>query len=207
MSKKYHFLYKTIRPKTGEFYIGVHSTNDTYDGYQGSGKRINYLKRKNEHLITGIMMFCSTREEAFRLESTIVNADLLKDPLCLNLIVGGKGTRSQQTIDKISKSNTGKQHTEETKQKIRKIRLGSSHTEKTKQLMSSQRKGKIVSSETLSKMRDSMQTAIYKTPDGEFKSYYHASEFYGITPTGMKKRFKSTNAKFKDYIIIPIKGD
>ena len=46
MSKKYHFLYKTIRPKTGEFYIGVHSTNDPYDGYQGSGKRINYLKRK-----------------------------------------------------------------------------------------------------------------------------------------------------------------
>ena len=137
-----------------------------------------------------------------KLINTEFNADLLKDPLCLNLIVGGKGTRSQQTIDKISKSNTGKQHTEETKQKIRKIRLGSSHTEKTKQLMSSQRKGKIVSSETLSKMRDSMQTAIYKTPDGEFKSYYHASEFYGITPTGMKKRFKSTiNIGIFNYII------
>lgn len=67
MSKKYHFLYKTIRPKTGEFYIGVHSTNDPYDGYQGSGKRINYLKRKNEHLITGIMMFCPLEKKRFAL--------------------------------------------------------------------------------------------------------------------------------------------
>lgn len=94
---KYHFLYKTINEKNGKYYIGVHSTNDIEDGYLGSGtalkKSIQYHGRgvyKRE-----ILEFFESRENAFIREEEIVNEELLKDPKCMNLTMGGFGFKSE----------------------------------------------------------------------------------------------------------------
>jgi len=41
--KKYHFIYKTTDTRNGNFYVGMHSTNDLNDGYVGSGDRLKKL--------------------------------------------------------------------------------------------------------------------------------------------------------------------
>lgn len=97
----YHILYKTVRPATGEFYYGIHSTEDIYDGYQGSGKRIKRLLKKGENLITGIVSFYHTRDELYQAEANIVNEELLKDPKCLNIILGGYGVACDDISDRI----------------------------------------------------------------------------------------------------------
>ena len=52
----YHFVYKTVRDN-GDYYYGKHSTNNIYDGYQGSGRRVKNIQRKGGNLITGIIEF------------------------------------------------------------------------------------------------------------------------------------------------------
>lgn len=90
-----------------------------------------------------------------------------------NIDNGGSssGKRTQETRDKISKSNTGKKHSQETKNKISKNRkgkyvgeqhhifnkpgifTGKHHTEESKKKISESNKGKIISPEHIEKVR------------------------------------------------------
>lgn len=91
--KKYNFIYKTTCIITNRFYIGVHSTDDINDKYLGSGKRlwhsIKYHGIDNHKL--EILKHFDNREELLQYERDIVNEELLKDELCMNLCVGGGG--------------------------------------------------------------------------------------------------------------------
>ena len=124
MAKKYHFLYKTIVPSTGQYYYGIHSTDNLNDGYQGSGALICQLKKNNVHMITGIVEFCQSRKEVLELEKKVVNNKLLKDTACLNLVTGGRFTPPtraairKSTKKKISMNHKGKVISPETRQKI-----------------------------------------------------------------------------------------
>jgi len=90
--QKYHFLYKTTR-FDGYYYYGVHSTDDLEDGYLGSGTRLRRSIRKYgyEAHTREILKFHDSRESVLLHEKELVNEELLKDPLCLNLALGGGG--------------------------------------------------------------------------------------------------------------------
>ena len=91
--KKYHFIYKTTNLKNNKFYIGMHSTSNLEDGYLGSGKRLWFSIRKHgkENFKIEILEYFQTREELAKREKELVNEDLLKDRLCMNLKPGGSG--------------------------------------------------------------------------------------------------------------------
>jgi hypothetical protein len=89
---KYHFLYKTTCLLTGRFYYGMHSTSSLEDGYFGSGKVLHRsLKKygKENHSFEIIQMFDS-REDLVIGETLLITEDLISDPLCMNIAVGGE---------------------------------------------------------------------------------------------------------------------
>jgi hypothetical protein len=91
--KKYHFIYKTTNLITNKFYVGMHSTDDLEDGYFGSGKIAHYSVNKYgiENHQVEILEFLPSREELKKREAEVVNEELLKHPLCMNLKFGGEG--------------------------------------------------------------------------------------------------------------------
>lgn len=91
--KKYHFIYKTTNLITGKFYVGMHSTNKLNDGYLGSGYKLrrSINKHGKENFKIEILEFFSDRSSLVEREKQLVNEELLKDPLCMNLVFGGNG--------------------------------------------------------------------------------------------------------------------
>jgi group I intron endonuclease len=164
--KKYHFLYKTTNLLNGKFYIGIHSTNNLNDGYLGSGKRLKRSIKKYgiENFKLEILEFFENRELLVEREKELVNAALLKEPLCMNLKTGGTG--GNVGIDgKVFGGDRwigAKKYWSlpENKEKLRKLMIknlqksrengtnhipsfkGKTHTEETKQKMSEAKKGK-----------------------------------------------------------------
>jgi len=108
----------------GKFYVGVHSTDDLDDGYFGSGKMLTRSVNKHgkDNHVMEILEFAENRESILRMESLIVDSNLLDNPLCLNLKLGGEGgwgPQSEESKQKISAARLGKPRSEETKQKIK----------------------------------------------------------------------------------------
>lgn len=93
MKKKYHFIYKTTNIITNEYYVGMHSTFNINDDYMGSGYRLKRSIKKygTENFRFEIIEWLNDRESLIKKEKEIVNEELLKDPLCLNLKPGGTG--------------------------------------------------------------------------------------------------------------------
>ena len=192
----HHLVYKTIRKSTGEYYIGVHSTHNINDMYMGSGDRIKRIisKEGKVGLERTILYECGTRAEALLIESTLLTSDVLNDPLCLNVAVGGKGNpsgghgisddarnrlhelhagkqKSQITRQRISESKIGKPsplkgmpRSEATKQKISESSKGKPKSEATKQKISESSKGRTRSQETIEKIRAARKGG-HHTPD------------------------------------------
>jgi len=132
--KKYNFVYKTTHKASGNYYIGVHSTDKLEDGYLGSGKRLwnSIRKHGKEAFEREILKQCNSREDAYALEKELVTKELLKDTLCMNLSLGGSGDfykkpTSEETKEKQSvarKGKPGRKHTEEHKAHMSKILKG-----------------------------------------------------------------------------------
>lgn len=111
----YNYFYKITNKITGEFYYGVHSTNNLEDGYMGSGKKLNavYKKYGKKNFEKEILRFFDSPEEMFEHERRVVTKDLVKNPMCYNLTEGGDGYRighmvTDETRKKISIKNSGK---------------------------------------------------------------------------------------------------
>ena len=88
---KYHYFYKITNNLNGHFYYGVHNTNDLNDGYMGSGTRLHYAYKKYgiENFTKEILKFFDTSKEAFEYEAEIVNEELINNPDCYNIKLGG----------------------------------------------------------------------------------------------------------------------
>lgn len=92
-SKRYHYFYKVENKENGNFYYGIHSTDNMEDGYMGSGRRLKEVYKeagKENFILTPIQQF-SSRQEALDHERKIVNRELLTDDKCYNLTIGGGG--------------------------------------------------------------------------------------------------------------------
>lgn len=104
-----YFVYKTTCSLNGKYYIGVHSEKKASDGYIGcgvcsDGTAIN-LKSKGvksafidsvikygyKNFTREIIQEFDSVEEAYKLELELVNKEMLKDKLCLNIKLGGGG--------------------------------------------------------------------------------------------------------------------
>lgn len=91
--KKYHIIYKIINTVNNKYYIGMHSTHNLNDGYLGSGKVISYSIDKygeNNHKVEHLE-FLPNRKTLIDREKEIINEKLIRDPLCMNLQIGGGG--------------------------------------------------------------------------------------------------------------------
>lgn len=93
MQKKYNFVYKTTNNLNGDYYYGVHQTNDLNDGYLGSGKILWRAINKygKENFTREIVQYFSNINNAYRLEAAIVTSELVSDPHCYNIALGGFG--------------------------------------------------------------------------------------------------------------------
>jgi len=71
----------------------MHSTSNLEDGYMGGGKRIKNSIRKHgkEAHKKEIIEFLENREDLINKEIELVNEVMMKDPMCMNLVLGGKG--------------------------------------------------------------------------------------------------------------------
>lgn len=90
---KYHYIYKTINLVNGKYYYGMHSTDNLNDDYIGSGQMLWHAIKKygRENFKKEILEFFPDRSSLKEREKLIVNEDLVRDPVCMNLTIGGQG--------------------------------------------------------------------------------------------------------------------
>ena len=92
--ERFFLVYKTVTTVKGEYYIGIHITDDIEDDYLGSGKRLkNSIEKHGRDIFKKeILAIFDNPHDMFKMEADLVNEETLKDPLCLNLKVGGYGS-------------------------------------------------------------------------------------------------------------------
>ena len=110
--KKYHFIYKTTDKRNGNFYIGMHSTNNLNDGYIGSGTRLKHLiyKHGKEIFNFEILEFLPNRTLLKIREMEIITSDLLIESKCMNLKPGGYGGFNNKEHQLKCSQAAGKKH-------------------------------------------------------------------------------------------------
>lgn len=92
--ERFFLVYKTVNTIKGEYYIGIHITDDIEDDYLGSGKRLKNSIEKHGRSIfkKEILAIFDNPHDMFKMEADLVNEETLKEHLCLNLKVGGYGS-------------------------------------------------------------------------------------------------------------------
>lgn len=165
----YHFIYKIVCTVTGKYYIGRHSTDDLNDGYLGSGVSLAKSKKKYGDTVHSleILEFHQNLETLKIREAEIVNEDLLLDPNCMNLCLGGgdgweainKMPRSEHHRLSISKGLKGKRKSELAIKHYTESRVQNGNTKRSpecKKKISEALTGKIQSEETRKKRSNSI---------------------------------------------------
>lgn len=101
----YRVVYAQINMENGEYYIGK-ANRPTWSElirYQGSGLKFkNKFKKYTDKFVRYYIAVFDTAEETEQLEATLVNAELLVDENCLNLVAGGGGTTKHPSITETS---------------------------------------------------------------------------------------------------------
>lgn len=89
--KRYHYFYKITNKETGQYYYGIHSTNNLDDGYLGSGTRLKSAIKLygKDSFQKDIIKFFNTREEASEYEASMVTESIVADRKSYNLKLGG----------------------------------------------------------------------------------------------------------------------
>ena len=119
--RKFHYIYKITRID-GAYYIGLHSTDDLEDGYFGSGQRLwKSIKKhgKDKHVME-ILEFLQDRKTLKKREAELVDANRLKDPLCMNLALGGqcRNPLTEEEKEMVAAKQRGRKLSDEHKKKL-----------------------------------------------------------------------------------------
>lgn len=159
MNHKFNFLYKTTNTKTGQYYLGRHSTNNLNDGYLGSGYRLQRAIKKygKENFKVNILKFLPSYDILVEAEKKLITQKIVDDPKSYNLTIGGPnpvhyglapwnkgkiGVYSRESLEKFRISALkrkdkfinpwlGKHHSKESKKKIGLAHLGQKQSEET----------------------------------------------------------------------------
>lgn len=127
----YHTFYKTVNTLTGQFYYGVHSTENPDDSYLGSGSRLlnSVKKHGRENFEKTVLAIFFTSDAAYDHEQQVVTEELIADPLCLNLELGGRLAKGRKRSKKVAKKlgtpggpMKGKRHSQTTRELLSSIR-------------------------------------------------------------------------------------
>lgn len=155
--RKFHYIYKITRNDgSGKYYIGMHSTDDLEDGYFGSGTLLWHSIKKHgkEKHVMEVLEYLPNRTSLRLREKELVNEELLRDPLCMNIKKGGDGgaqtnpsvlkTLSNKAKLRVGEKNSfyGKKHTPTAKQKIAESREGKPLSETVKVKLSEKLRGR-----------------------------------------------------------------
>lgn len=215
----YHIVYKTIHTLTGEYYIGIHSTNNLNDGYLGSGSRIKeYIKTQKEYLKREILEFCNCRVSLAIKEKDYVNETILSDSKCLNRQLGacpkiGVFKHSIDTKHKISNAHKGKTMSLEARQKMSKAKTGLTISDEQRKRISEANRGK----NPWSKMSDETQIRLKNKIATEAKSRFSkkisvngvifdsadtAAITIGLNAFTLRYRARSKSAKFSNIFYV-----
>lgn len=101
----YRVVYVQINMENGEYYIGK-ANRPTWSElmrYQGSGLKFkNKFKNYTDKFARYYIAVFDTAEETEQLEAYLVDAELLVDAKCLNLVAGGGGTTKHPSIAETS---------------------------------------------------------------------------------------------------------
>lgn len=165
---KFYYTYKTTNKLNGNYYYGMHMTDDLNDGYLGSGiylwKAINKYGKQN--FKKEILQYFKNRKDLEEAESKLITEEILKDPKSYNLALGGHGgplhsgrKHSEQTKLKISKALTGKKLSLETRKKIADKNRNRYVSDETRKKISDKALNRRASDETRKKISDGVKAA------------------------------------------------
>jgi hypothetical protein len=171
------YVYKITNLLNNCFYIGKHkpkNQNEDFYDYMGSGTIISYAIEKYgiQNFKKEIISYFNTCDEAYAYEELIVNEDMIKNPNCYNVCLGGLKPPSclgKKWINKNNKQKVVKFDELEnyfiegwdlglslqTRKKISQKHIGKKHSLKSKQKMSKSRIGKKLSVQTRKKISQS----------------------------------------------------
>lgn len=89
-----YYIYKTTNIVNNKIYIGVHKSDDFWkDPYLGSGKHFNnaIIKYGRDKFKKQILYQFNTKEQAYQMQSYIVDKQFVKQKDTYNLKIGGEG--------------------------------------------------------------------------------------------------------------------
>jgi len=106
----YNFNYIITNNINSKQYVGAHRTKKLNDGYMGSGKLINYAKKKyrKENFTREILEYFDTFEEALKNESKYIKKYNTLASNGYNLTTGGQGGDNFSNKTEIKKEKTKK---------------------------------------------------------------------------------------------------
>ena len=126
--KEFHIIYRTTNTLDGKYYLGKHSTNILEDGYLGSGLLINRaIKKHGTGSFQREILFVYDNATDMELkEQELVTEQVLSDPNCFNLALGGQGGNLGAAVNArigtaMSVLLTGKPKTEAHKNALRQV--------------------------------------------------------------------------------------
>jgi len=90
----YYTVYRVTNIINNKFYIGVHKTLNIDDSYLGSGKIIKSAVKMYgvKNFKKDILFIFDNKEAMYNKEKEIVTPEVLMNPLCYNLLCGGRDT-------------------------------------------------------------------------------------------------------------------
>jgi hypothetical protein len=114
----YYTVYKTQNTINGKFYIGAHKTENSNDGYLGSGVALNRAIKKYgiENFTKEVLYEFSCESEMFEMEAKLIS-EHLGNTMCYNMMPGGKGGFDHINSTGMHLGENNPMHNEEVKKK------------------------------------------------------------------------------------------